>query len=60
MLTLKQWVEMSLAKALKELDAAKFRYQRLEAASKLLEEGKEPSNQVKQAYTWWSGLQPKR
>ena len=59
MLTLKQWVEMRLAKAIKELDEATAVYASLKTAVRAIEEGKEPSNKIRQAYASWSGLQPR-
>lgn len=59
MLTLKQWVESRLASALRELDETKRRYRKLEEAARDIENGKDPSLRVRQAYADWTGLQPK-
>ena len=60
MLTLKQWVEMRLAKALKEMEEAKAVYVSLRTATLAIEEGREPSNRIGQAYADWRGLQPRK
>ena len=59
MLTLKQYVEMRLARTLEELRRVKREYQRWEDAATAIENGKDPDHFIELAYSNWHGMQPK-
>jgi hypothetical protein len=59
MMDMKQWIEMRIAAALKELDGAKHRYRMFEIAATAIENGHEPDSKIQDAYYVWRGLQPK-
>ena len=58
-MTLKQYVEMRLARTLEELRRVKREYQRWEDAATAIENGKDPGNSIEAAYWDWCGMQPK-